>query len=88
MKITILYKLNTPADREIDYFTDQLSRHQLAAEMVDADSRDGAALSELYDALDRPSVLVTDDSGQLIQKWQGSLPSVSELMSATGLGAQ
>lgn len=86
MKVTILHQSNTPADREIDYLKRRLKEWSIAPELVEADSRTGVALTELYDAVDRPAVLVTSDDGQLVQMWQGKLPSaelVSNLYIAT-----
>lgn len=80
----LLYKPNTPDDRDIDYFERRLNEIRIPVDRVDADSREGAALTELYDAMDRPAVLVTNDEGVLVQMWQGSLPAVSEVSAAYG----
>lgn len=75
MKVTILYTKSTPADRHIEYLQRKLeSEEGIPVTMLDADSRDGIALAELYGAVQRPAVLVTDDEGKLAAKWEGELP--------------
>lgn len=82
MKLTLLYKLNTPADRDIEYFKRKLEEIRVPLNLVDADSHEGAALTELYDAVDRPALILTDMDGRLHQIWQGQLPSISEIQGA------
>jgi hypothetical protein len=85
MKVSILQTRNTPADRDIDYLVRHLEQLRVPVTLVDADSREGAALTELYDALERPAVLVTDDAGGLVEKWQGpQLPLAQDVNAAYG----
>ncbi len=79
MKVHVLFTSNTPLDRELDHLDQRLSELQVDHTMVDADSREGSALVELYDAMQRPSVLLTTDDGQLAEMWAGSLPTPEEL---------
>jgi len=67
MKLYIFYTVNTPADRDIAYLQHRLATAQITPELVDADSRTGAALAELYDVMQRPAVVVVGADGQLIQ---------------------
>ncbi len=82
MKLTLLYKLNTPADRDIEYFKRKLDEIRIPLNLVDADSQEGAALTELYDAVDRPALILTDIDGRLQQIWQKDLPPISEIQGA------
>ena len=82
MKLTLLYKLNTPADRDIEYFKRKLDEIRIPLNLVDGDSQEGAAMTELYDAVDRPVLILSDMDGRLQQIWQGELPSVSEIQGA------
>ena len=82
MKLTLLYKLNTPADRDIEYFKRKLDEIRIPLNLVDGDSQEGAAMTELYDAVDRPALILTGMDGRLQQIWQGELPSVSEIQGA------
>lgn len=82
MNITILYTLNTPADRDIDYLKRKLADERIEPRLLNADSREGIALAELYEVVQRPAVLVTDRDGRLAQKWQGMIPPVQEVRNA------
>lgn len=76
MQVTLLYTANTPADRQIDYLCRKLEEEErIEVKLLDADSRDGIALAELYEVMQRPAVLVTDGDGKLAAKWQAELPS-------------
>lgn len=49
---------------------------------LDLNTRDGAAIASLYDAMNYPAILVTRNDGQLAQLWQGQpLPLVDEVIS-------
>jgi hypothetical protein len=79
MNAYLFYHPGTPADRDIEYLQRQLAERQIELQLQDANSRDGAALAELYDLTGRPAVLVTGSGGQLVQQWQGELPSADEI---------
>lgn len=87
MKVTILVTPNTPADRDIEYLQRRLQESLMSVEIMDADSRTGIALCQLYDLMDRPAVVVTDDDGTFIQSWQGQLPSAEEVGAYYGSAA-
>lgn len=74
MNLRLFYTRNTPADQDIDYLKRRLAELKIEPELIDADSRDGAALCELYDLTQRPALLLTDHDGRPIQTWQGTLP--------------
>ena len=82
MKVTILYTQNTPADREIEYLMKRLASVRILADLVDADSKEGVAVAELYDVMARPAVVVTDSAGRLVQKWQSELPRAEDVGAA------
>ena len=80
MKIYIIRGEASPAAREINYLVKQLeSVRTRGVHLVDADSREGIAICELYDVLQRPSVVVTDDDGKEIQSWHGQIPAVPDV---------
>jgi hypothetical protein len=86
MKVSILYTRNTPADRDIEYLTRHLQNLRIPVALIDADSREGTALSELHDVFERPAVLVVSDTGTLIERWQGAaLPRAEEVSAAYGV---
>ena len=82
MKVSLLYTQNTPADRDIDWLVEKLDLAHVPVSKIDADSREGIALTELYEVVSRPAVLVTDMDGRLIQRWMGQLPTVPEVAAA------
>jgi len=79
MKVTLLYTRDTEADRDIEELKRQMEAARIPLAEVDADSRDGAAITELYDLPGRPAVLITDDQGRLAQSWQVTLPSLDQI---------
>lgn len=79
MNLYIFYTKDTPADRDIDYLCRRLEERRIPFEKIDADSREGSAKSELYDIMMRPSVLVTDSNGGVVQKWAGELPRLDDV---------
>jgi len=79
MKLHLLYVPDTPADRELTYLQRQLTERRIDSELLDADSRSGIAFAELYDVMARPAVVATTDDGNLMQKWEGRLPSLDEV---------
>ena len=56
-----------------------LEASRIKFSLVDADSRDGIALAEIYGINRRPAVLVTQDDGVMAHLWQGNLPNADEL---------
>lgn len=82
MKITVLYHPNSEYRMGVeDFVRDFKSRYSEAdIEVLDVDSVDGSALAKLYDIVQYPAILVTDESGHLQQYWQGSdLPPIDEV---------
>jgi hypothetical protein len=86
MNARLLYTHNTPADRDIAELQRRLQKRGVELELIDADSREGSALSELYDLVGRPSVFVTTAEGQLIGKWQIDLPSPDDVVAVYMVG--
>jgi hypothetical protein len=79
MKLHILYNVGTPIDRDVEYLQRRLAERQITPQLLDADSREAIALAGLYDLTGRPAAVITDDAGQLVQRWQGNLPSAEEI---------
>ena len=79
MKIQVIRGESSPADREINYLVKRLEAGGRRVELVDADSREGIALCELYDIVRRPSVMVTDSDGRVVQSWHGQLPTYEDV---------
>ncbi len=77
--VTILYRPNSEHSTEVDNFLQELKRNRIAAKVVDVDSKEGAALVELYDLTRYPAVLAAADDGTPLQSWKGQLPLISEI---------
>lgn len=83
MNVTVLYTRKTPADRHIEYLQRKLQEEErIEAKLLDADSREGIALAELYGIMQRPALLVTDGEGKLAAKWEGELPIAQRVADA------
>ncbi len=79
MRAIILITTPGPNEREALRFVQDLDRLRVEAEIVEADSREGIAMRELYDVMATPAVVVAKDDGALVEMWQGSWPQLSEV---------
>ncbi len=79
MKLHLLYTPDTPADRDLEYLQKRLGERRIQPNVIDAESRAGIDLAELYDVTSRPAAIATTDDGTLIEKWEGRLPSLEEV---------
>lgn len=64
---------------EAERFAADLQRRQVEAELIDADSAEGARLTKLYDLMSRPAVALVRQDGTLVEAWQHQLPLSSEV---------
>lgn len=83
MKALILYRPNSEFARTVEeYVHDFQRRVGKEIELVDINTRDGAATASLYDVMEHPSLMVLRDDGQVMQEWSGSqLPLMNEVSS-------
>lgn len=58
----------------------QLEKNGFKFKNLDADSVEGISFNQLYDLVDFPSVVITRDDGQLVQRWQTNLPTYNDLI--------
>lgn len=82
MKVLVLYRPNSEHGRTVEEFIhDFQQRHaEERMEILNVDSRDGSAMASLYDVMQYPAILVTQDDGYLQRSWQGdSLPLMDEV---------
>lgn len=78
----MLYRPNSDHARRVEEFANMLSRNYVnyKLDLVDLNSRDGAATASLYDVMEYPAVLVLTSDGQLVKEWHGnSMPLSSEV---------
>jgi hypothetical protein len=81
MKAFILYRPNSEFARIVEEYVHDFKRLMgRDIELVDLNTRDGAATASLYDVMEHPSLMVVRDDGQVLQEWQGThLPLMNEL---------
>lgn len=48
-------------------------------EILNINTRDGAATANLYDVMSYPAILVLADDGSVMNAWQGDLPLMDEV---------
>ena len=83
MKVVILYRPNSEHGRRIEEFIhDYKSRHaDIPLEVVNIDTREGAALATLYDVVQYPAILVLHTDGCAQKVSQGySSPLMDEVV--------
>ncbi|MGH7196209.1 MAG: hypothetical protein ACREGJ_00400 [Candidatus Saccharimonadales bacterium] len=81
MKTVLLYRPNSEHERVVlDYLRDfeRVTGKQLPT--MDVDSREGIEKVQLYDIMQYPAILATDNEGHVQQLWQGEpLPRIGEV---------
>ena len=87
MKALVLYRPNSEHERAvIELVRDYNKQTSFELEMLSLDTIDGSSKAEIYDIVQYPAILVTDDNGQLIKMWQGTpLPLINEIAGAQRL---
>lgn len=85
MKVLVLYRPNSDHGRKVEEFIDSLQSRasKFKVESMNIDSREGSATAMLYDIMQYPAVLVTQDNGSAHKVWQGpeAPPLLSEVVS-------
>ena len=81
MKVLILYRPNSEHDTAVqDYLREYHARTGRDIELMSLDTKEGASLARLYDAVDYPVILALQDDGQLAHMWQGdTMPLIDEV---------
>jgi len=81
MKTTLLYRPNSGEERQaLDYLRDFAARTGKTLPTLDPDTAEGTDMCRLYDILQFPAILVTDNEGHVQNLWYGEhLPTFSEL---------
>lgn len=83
MKVLIVYRPNSETARRVEEFAHDIERQQnVQPDLMNIDTREGAATLSLYDIYNHPAILVMRDDGQLVQQWSGEpLPLMNEVAS-------
>jgi len=82
MKVVVLYRPDSEYARIVETFAHDYKRlHQGdKLELVNIDSRDGAATASLYDIMTQPAILALREDGTVLNMWQGAeLPLMDEV---------
>jgi hypothetical protein len=88
MKVVVLYRPNSEYARQVEEFVRGLQTQHNVDErhlqVLDYDSREGAATASLYDVMSQPSILVIGDDGGYVKSWAGgNLPLMEEVAGYT-----
>ena len=81
MKVKVLYRDNTDHTRSVLTFQQEFKMRTGAdLELVSLDTVEGSSIAKVYDITSYPAVLVTTDTGELQQLWQGEhLPLINDV---------
>lgn len=85
MKIVVFYRPDSEHERRLQEFLHDLRRtHDIPEkniQMMNLNTREGAAMASIYDVLSYPGIVVTDDFGAYIKGWEKELPLMQEVAS-------
>lgn len=81
MSVTVIYKAASEHARPVEEFLhDFEKRTGRKLETIDPDTREGADLCRVYDIVEYPSIIATNEDGQLRNSWRGvPLPLIDEV---------
>jgi hypothetical protein len=82
MKVLVLYRPNSEHARTVEeYVRDFQARHSAPRlEILNIDTREGIATATLYDVVEYPAFLVTQDDGSVQRAWIGEqMPLMDEI---------
>jgi hypothetical protein len=82
MKVVMLYRPNSEQGRPVEEFIREFSRRypDIKLETIDVDSREGTATATLYDIMQYPAIMVTQNDGTVQNIWQGeTLPLMDDV---------
>ncbi len=83
MRLVILWREETDYASEVrewinDFHHDTGGTKEI--ESIDPDSREGESLSDAYDIVQYPTIMVIDDDGKLLEMWKGTpLPQIEQV---------
>lgn len=75
----VLYQRQSESERPARDLVDRLARQQVDARLVEADSPEGQNITETYDLMDRPSAVLTQLDGTMVQRWEHELPLIEDV---------
>lgn len=85
MKLVIFYNPNSEHARDVETFVHDFRRQHAPdykIELMDVNTRDGAASASVYDIVRYPGMIVSAEDGRVIWSWQGpGMPLMDEVAS-------
>ena len=83
MKLLILYRPESEHSRVVEEFVRDFERQYEAGqriELMNLNTRDGAATASIYDIMSYPAILALAEDGRVLNVWQGMpLPLMDEV---------
>ncbi|PLS81964.1 hypothetical protein CYG49_00375 [Candidatus Saccharibacteria bacterium] len=81
MKTVVVFKEESDHARPVlDFLRDFERQTGRKLDIINPETRDGAAFCEAHDIVQYPTLVATDDSGMHLQTWAGlPLPTISEV---------
>jgi hypothetical protein len=81
MSVSVVYRESSEHARDVADFLREFERNTgQHLETLDPDTREGADVCRLYDIVEYPSVIATNEDGQMRNIWRGQpLPTINEV---------
>lgn len=81
MKALVIYRPDSEQARKVEEFIRSFrERTGKDIEAISIDTRDGSSTASLYDIMQHPAILVTQDDGALVKDWVGdNLPLIDDV---------
>ena len=84
MRLLVIYRPNDEYSRGVETFIHDFERKHEGlgrrVEVLNVDSRDGAAMMSIYDLFDHPAIHALQDDGRVTHQWVGKdLPLMDEV---------
>lgn len=92
MKMLVIYRPKSEEASSVEMFIRDFQRaHEEIGrriEIINVDSRDGAADLSLYDIMSHPAIMILTDDGRLAASWVGKQMPLMDEVAATFYSAQ
>ncbi len=79
MRAYLFYTAGDNTEEQAQALADELTKNQVEVMSLDADSKDGGPIADLYDITRRPSAVVARDDGGMVHRWLGLLPAAGDI---------
>lgn len=82
MKVLIFYRQDSEQRRAVDEFIHEFNRRYPDRELtlIDVDSVQGSQQADVYDVVQYPTAIATNDDGGTLQRWDpGQMPLMNEV---------